>query len=87
MKLLGTLLALGLAPLAAAPVERCKCGLKALEYSASGAPVVASPVVASLVLVVAGPVASLAATSVSAGAGLQATGSSARTTQLRTRAW
>lgn len=34
----------GLAPLADGPMERCKCGLKALEYAASGAAVVASPV-------------------------------------------
>lgn len=34
----------GLAPLADGPMARCKCGLKALEYAASGAAVVASPV-------------------------------------------
>ena len=44
----------GLAPLADGPVERCKCGLKALEYSASSAPVVASPVGALAEIVVHG---------------------------------
>ena len=35
---------IGLAPLDDGPMERCKCGLKALQYMAAGAPVVASPV-------------------------------------------
>jgi glycosyltransferase involved in cell wall biosynthesis len=34
----------GLAPLADGPAARCKCGLKALQYMAAGAPVVAAPV-------------------------------------------
>jgi glycosyltransferase involved in cell wall biosynthesis len=34
----------GLAPLADGPAARCKCGLKAIEYGAVGAPAVASPV-------------------------------------------
>jgi glycosyltransferase involved in cell wall biosynthesis len=44
----------GLAPLSDGPVERCKCGLKALQYAASGAPVVASPVGALPQIVVHG---------------------------------
>jgi glycosyltransferase involved in cell wall biosynthesis len=35
---------IGLAPLLDAPLQRHKCGLKALQYMASGMPVVASPV-------------------------------------------
>lgn len=35
---------IGIAPLADGPVTRCKCGLKALQYMAAGAAVVASPV-------------------------------------------
>ena len=34
----------GLAPLDDGPVARCKCGLKALQYLATGVPLVASPV-------------------------------------------
>lgn len=35
---------IGLAPLLDGPMERCKCGLKALQCMASGLPIVASPV-------------------------------------------
>ena len=35
---------IGLAPLADGPMQRCKCGLKALQYMAAGLPVIASPV-------------------------------------------
>ena len=34
----------GLAPLLDGPTQRCKCGLKTLQYMATGAPVVGSPV-------------------------------------------
>ncbi len=44
----------GLAPLAADPVSRCKCGLKAIQSMAVGAPVVASPVGALSAVVVHG---------------------------------
>jgi glycosyltransferase involved in cell wall biosynthesis len=44
----------GLAPLDDGPVARCKCALKALEYAASGAAVVASPVGALADVVVPG---------------------------------
>ena len=45
---------LGLAPLDDGPVARCKCGLKALQYMATGVPVVASPVGALREIVVPG---------------------------------
>jgi hypothetical protein len=44
----------GLAPLGDGPMERCKCGLKALQYAAAGAAVVASPVGALARIVVDG---------------------------------
>jgi glycosyltransferase involved in cell wall biosynthesis len=44
----------GLAPLSDDPVSRCKCGLKALQTMAAGAPVVASPVGALREIVVPG---------------------------------
>lgn len=50
----------GLAPLSDGPVERCKCGLKALQHAASGAPVVASPVGALREVVVHGATGLLA---------------------------
>jgi glycosyltransferase involved in cell wall biosynthesis len=45
---------IGLAPLLDAPLQRHKCGLKALQYMASGMPVVASPVGALRDIVVDG---------------------------------
>ncbi len=44
----------GLAPQEDGPMARCKCGLKALEYAASGAAVLASPVGALREIVVPG---------------------------------
>lgn len=44
----------GLAPLADGPAARCKCGLKAIEYGAVGAPTVASPVGALRAIVAPG---------------------------------
>jgi glycosyltransferase involved in cell wall biosynthesis len=44
----------GVAPLSDGPATRCKCGLKALQYAASGAAVVASPVGALADIVVHG---------------------------------
>jgi len=52
----------GLAPLTDGPVERCKCGLKALLHAASGAPVVASPVGVLAEIVVDGETGLLAST-------------------------
>jgi glycosyltransferase involved in cell wall biosynthesis len=53
---------IGLAPLLDAPAQRHKCGLKALQYMASGIPVVASPVGALTDIVTDGDVGFLAAT-------------------------
>jgi len=50
----------GLAPLADGPVARCKCGLKAIQYAATGAPVVASPVGTLAEIVVPGATGFLA---------------------------
>lgn len=50
----------GLAPLDDGPMERCKCGLKALQYMAAGAAVVASPVGALTEIVEHGRTGSLA---------------------------
>jgi glycosyltransferase involved in cell wall biosynthesis len=52
----------GLAPLVDGPMQRCKCGLKALQYQASGAAVVASPVGALTEIVEDGSTGLLAST-------------------------
>jgi glycosyltransferase involved in cell wall biosynthesis len=53
---------IGLAPLVDGPMQRCKCGLKALQYQASGAAVVASPVGALAEIVEDGATGLLAST-------------------------